>query len=191
MESRNELFRAIPIFDSALNDEEISSFSVGHREGQGLVDYLCGFAEAEEEKNLMRTFIVRDNKTDELVGYFSLKAGMISINETKVGDYDRFDTMPGVELANFAVNRSYISKHNSMKGCGKIIFKDLIIPIIRDASERIGVRLIYIFALPEQTLIERYKDYRFKRLKPEQEDALHKRLKPNYDENCIFMYQEL
>ncbi|MBQ6334275.1 MAG: hypothetical protein IJI46_04320 [Erysipelotrichaceae bacterium] len=191
MENRNELFKAIPIFDSGLKDEEIRLFSVGHKEGQGLVDYLYGYAEAEEGNNLMRTYIVRDVKTDEFVGYFSLKAGMISINESKVNNVDTFDTMPGIELANFAINSNYIAEHNSMKECGKIIFNELIIPIIKEVSTKVGVRLIYIFALPLESLIERYKEYRFKRLTSEQEEQLHKRLKPQYDEGCIFMFQEL
>ena len=139
----------------------------------------------------MRTYIVRDVKTDEFVGYFSLKAGMISINESKVNNVDTFDTMPGIELANFAINSNYIAEHNSMKGCGKIIFNELIIPIIKEVSTKVGVRLIYIFALPLESLIERYKEYRFKRLTSEQEEQLHKRLKPQYDECCIFMFQEL
>ena len=191
MENRNELFRAIPIFASDLTDKELSDFSVRYNAGQGLVQYLYGFAEKDEADNVMRTYIVRDNKTNELVGYFSLKAGMISVNETKNGDIDKFDTMPGVELANFAANDTYIRKYKALKGCGRIIFDLLIVPTIEEVARKIGIKLIYIFALPIDSLIERYRDYGFKRLPSKQEDELHKRLKPNYDESCIFMYQEL
>lgn len=191
MEYRNELFRAIPIFDSNLTDKELSDFSVRYNAGEGLVKYLWGFAEKDESDNVMRTYIVRDNKTDELVGYFSLKAGMISVNETKYDDRDMFDTMPGVELANFAINNSYMARHKSMRGCGLMIFDEIILSVIEEVSEKIGIKLIYIFALPLDSLIERYREYGFKRLPSKQEDELHKRLKPKYDESCIFMYQEL
>ena len=56
---------------------------------------------------------------------------------------------------------------------------------------KVGVKYIYIFSLPFETLMKRYGDYGFKRLTSRQEEELHRRLKPNYDEGCIFMYQEL
>ena len=116
---------------------------------------------------------------------------MISINEQKIGNDDFFDTRPGIELANFAVNYSYIAKHKELRGCGRIIFDLLIVPIIEDVSRKVGIKYIYIFSLPFETLIGRYEKYGFKRLTSKQEQELHKRLKPNYDEGCIFMYQEL
>ena len=174
-----------------MTDEEIRSFTVKYKEAQGLSDYLKGFAEADEEKGVMRTYIIRDNDSDELVGYFSLKAGMISINETKIGNKEYFDTIPGVELANFAIDGAYVQNHKEAKGYGKIVFEKLIVPIIADVSKKIGIKLIYIFSLPFDSLISRYEKYGFKRLTSKQEEELHKRIKPNYDEGCIFMYQEL
>lgn len=103
MENRNEtLFKTIPIFNADLTDEEIKLFSVKHKDGKGLIKYLYGIAESEEESNVMRTYIVRDNYTDEFVGYFSLKAVMISINEQRIMEKEYFYTRPFIELANFA-----------------------------------------------------------------------------------------
>ena len=190
-QKEDRLFKALPIFSAALSNAEISEFQIKHSEGQGLVSYLCGFAESDEENSLMRTYIVRDCFTDEFVGYFSLKAGMISANEQNSGIGDSFDMIPGVELANFAVNSNYTEQHKEIKGYGLIIFEKLIIPIIEDAAKRIGIRLVYIFSLPLTGLMKRYEQYGFKRLSMQQEEKLHRRLKPNYDRNCIFMYQEL
>ena len=191
MESRNDLFRAIPIFDSGLTDEEIRGFAVKHKEGQGLVNYLCGFAESDEENSIMRTYIVRDNYSNAFVGYFSLKAGMISTNEIKVGDKEYFDTIPGVELANFAINKTYVLNNPEMRGIGIVVFEEIIKPLIERVSEIIGVKYIYIFALPMVDLINRYGDYGFKRLNKKNEEEIHRRLKPIYDADCIFMFQEL
>lgn len=191
MENRNDLFRAIPIFDSGLTDDEIKNFNVRHKEGQGLVNYLYGYAESDEEKRIMRTYIVRDNYSNEFVGYFSLKAGMISINEQKIGEKEYFDTLPGVEIANFAINKAYTDKNSEMRGIGIIIFDELIKPLVEKVGDIIGTKLIYIFSLPLNSLMNRYEKYGFKRLTSRQEEELHKRLKPNYDEGCIFMYQEL
>ena len=69
----------------------------------------------------MRTYVVRDNFSSELVGYFSLKAGLISVNEVHTEGETTFDTIPGVEVANFAVNNTYLQKHKEMRGTGLII----------------------------------------------------------------------
>ncbi len=96
-----------------------------------------------------------------------------------------------MEVANFAVNQAYLQKHKELHGTGLIIFNDFIVPTIEEAAKSIGVKIIYIFALPFERLIKRYGEYGFLRLDSAAEDELHKRLKPNYDENCIFMFQQL
>ena len=124
-----------------------------------------------------------------MVGYFSLKAGLISIHESEAFDKVEFDTYPGVEIANFALNSNYVKDHPETKGCGLIIFKRFIKPLICNSAKEIGIKIIYIFALPVTNLINRYYEYGFKRLSDIDEEAIHKRLKPSYDEGCIFMYQ--
>ncbi len=177
---------------------DIEDFSIDAPEGQGLDIYLKNCACLDEQNREMRTYLVRDMQTDELVGYFSLKAGLISLNETeaeiedaKTGKHQsirEFDTLPGVELANFAVNSNYVHTYPYLKGVGHVIFTEFILPLIDEVSSYIGVRMIYIFALPYDKLINRYERYGFKRLPEEQENDLHRRLKPRYDESCKFMY---
>ena len=167
------------------------NFSVRDGRGEGLVYYLQHDAFPDEEAGVMRTYLVRDNRTSELAGYFSLKAGFVSFNEMETEAGARFDVLPGVELANFAVNDGYIQKNPDSKGAGAIIFKRLIVPIIENVSKQVGVKVIYIFALPVEALIHRYIQYGFKRLEPDQEIDVHKRIKPRYDEGCIFMHQIL
>ncbi len=179
----------------------IREFCVYAHEGQGLAYYLKEYSCEEENKNEMRTYLVRDYDTDECVGHFSLKAGLISLNEVEIEIEDEisggkrfvreFDTLPGVELANFAVNSHYISNYPYQKGVGKVIFTKFIIPIVNLASQYIGIKMIYIFALPYEKLIARYSDYGFRKLSDDAEKDLYKRLKPRYDESCRFMYQLL
>ena len=145
----------------------------------------------------MRTYLVRDVMTNECAAFFSLKAGLISINEKKSDssedneEINEFDTLPGIELANFAVNTAYIEKHPRLKGIGKYIFGAFIIPLARVISEYIGVKMVYIFALPYDSLIKRYSEYGFQSLSDSAESSLHKRLKPRYDRFCKFMYMLL
>lgn len=171
-----------------------NDFCVFRESGRGLEIYLKDYSGTEENHNENRTYIVRDNKTDEVAGFFSLKAGLFSIREIREpeinGNVAQFDTLPGIELAGFAVNQKYISSNPNKKGCGLNIFLDLIIPIVKKVQEIIGVKVLYIFALPEQKLMDRYmKEYGFNRLDKCDEDNLHKRIKPRFDYGCVFMYQ--
>jgi len=189
----NELFYIQHINDAELTDDELRSFSVKYKEAQNLAKYIqFGQAEADEDSYLSRTYIVRDNISDELVSYFSLKAGMMSHDEKTVNGKTIFNTRPGIELSNFAVNYTYVKNHSKMKGCGLIIFIDFIRPLCLEVSPIIGVKDLYIFALPIDDLMQRYaKDYDFQRLYEISENQLHSRLKPEYDENCVFMFQQL
>lgn len=177
---------------------DINGFTIDAPEGQGLSVYLKEYSRNDELERDMRTYLVRDIVTDECVGYFSLKAGLISLNEieTEIEDAEtgehktirEFDTLPGVELANFAVNSRYIKKYPYLKGVGHVIFTEFIIPMIEEAAKYVGIKMVYIYALPYDKLIGRYMRYGFRRLPEEQENDLHRRLKPRYDESCRFMY---
>mgnify|MGYP002623763179 CR=1 FL=1 len=176
----------------------VDTFRITAPEGKGLEEYLKSYAGYEESDRTMRTYLVRDIETDECVGYFSLKAGLISLNEVEVektndetGEKEivrEFDTLPGVELADFAVNSDYVENHTYQKGVGYVIFTEFIVPLVDKAAQYVGVKMIYLFALPYDRLINRYKRYGFRRLSESQESDLHKRLKPRYDEFCRFMY---
>ena len=187
---------------SSHDEHDVLDFSVDRPEGRGLAAYIKRYAFSDEAFGIMRTYVVRDLQTSELAGYFSLKAGLISLNEREVevqeGESGKkrteilFDTVPGVELANFAVNSSYIKKRPSAKGIGAIIFQQFILPIVKQAAENVAVKILYIFALPYDGLIKRYKEvYGFERLGEYDENELHKRLKPAYDQSCVFMYAVL
>ena len=196
---QSDLFYCNHLGASEQDETDIMNFTIERDEGAGLLEYIQHHAFPEEDTGIMRTYIVRDNKSSELVGYFSLKAGLISMNERQIETTDEktgkkkkvttFDTLPGVELANFAVNSSYVQKHKEMKGLGVVIFSQFILPIVRQTSENVGVKILYIFALPYDDLIKSYHDrYGFSRLADQYEDELHKRLKPFYDQYCKFMY---
>ena len=188
---QNDEFYCNHIGASDADGQDIMAFSTRDRRGEGLVNYLQRFAFPDEEQGNMRTYLVRDSQTSELAGYFSLKAGLVSFNETKTETGADFDVVPGIEIANFAVNEGYIRKRPTLKGMGATIFSDFIQPLIEDVSQRVGVKVIYLFALPFERLIRRYEQYGFARLESDDEAELHKRLKPRYDEGCVFMYQML
>ena len=207
---QSELFYCNHLGVSESDEREIESFTIRDEKGAGLLDYIQNFAFSDEDEGTMRTYVVRDRRSTELVGYFSLKAGLYSYNEHDVEVIDDgtglplidektgevkvrrvFDTLPGIELADFAVNQTYVKNHPNLKGVGLVMYNNFILPIVHEAADLIGIKILYLFALPYRELIDRYTTYGFSRLEEEYEMALHKRLKPDYDESCIFMYRML
>ena len=183
------LFYCHPLSDPRDSDiRDIALFTPVSSKGRGVIEYLQRQALADEDANLMRTYLVRDKDSDELAGFFSLKAGLVSLDEARTGDVAEFDTVPGIELANFAVNKAYRDRHPAARGCGKVMFGELVLPLVLDASHRIGAAILYIFSLPEPKVMQNYATYGFVRLPPDEEQLLHARLKPRYDSQCVFMY---
>ena len=171
---------------------DIKTFLILRENCQSLAQYLKYEALIDESANKMKTYLVRDKYSNEIAAYFSLKAGLISIENSDEERDEFFDTLPGFELANFAVNDSYICKHPHSKGLGFVVFTDFISPIVEMASNLIGAKILYVFALPYDTLLTHYRQkYGFTRLDKEQEDKLHKRIKNDYDQTCIFMYMRI
>lgn len=170
------------------DEADIKAFEPVDERGRGLVLYLQRCALPDEEASVMRTYLVRDVDTDELVGYFSLKAGLVSTDEVLTTDGAGFDTLPGIELANFAINGRYRRVHPATKGCEYMVYDELVSEVIAAAAKIVGVAVIYIFSLPDERVVANYGCYGFRRLSPEAESALHRRLKPRYDEGCVFMY---
>lgn len=191
LQTENELFYYEHLLDSTENLELIKSFYVKEKYGKGLESYLKKNAYNDEIRDEARTYLVKDKKTKELVGYFSLKAGMTSFNEKNFLFKSEFDSLPGVELANFAMNSAYKENHVEQIGIGKIVFIDFIVPLVREIAKYIGVCFLYIYALPKQKLIRYYYSLNFNRMSVKEEVLLHRRIKPRYDQGCIFMYQKI
>ena len=122
---QNNYFAGRHIGVSRRDLADIKSFEIAHPEtGAGLEWYLKYQALFDEHSGVMRTYLVRLKRTGECVGYFSLKAGLVSVNEERASSGITFDTVPGVELANFAVNNAFAQKHNA-KGLGYLLLHDL------------------------------------------------------------------
>ena len=163
--------------------DRLQEFTV--RDGGGnLANYLSSRALYDEQEHDARVYLVIDKETQEIAGYVAVHAKRKLFSK-------EFDSVPGVELSNFAVNSSYIKNHGNRKGLGAAIFEYCILPTARKAQEVIGIKFIYIFALPYPDLINRYKTYGFSRLSRLQERNTHILIRPRYDQGCVFMYQTL
>ncbi|MBR6193738.1 MAG: hypothetical protein IKQ66_06250 [Treponema sp.] len=188
----NEKFKYEHLLASPKNLKAIQQFFVEKQTGKGLERYIKKLAESEEYDGSNRTYLVRDKETDEIAAYFSLHTGSFTLKDPEQSDEDASKyTVPSVELSNFAVNSTYRKGHPEIKGLGEQVFRRFIIPTVKYGSELFGIQALHIYALPEDELLEHYSTFGFSRLPREMEEYIHKHLKPDYDESCIFMYQML
>lgn len=181
-----EAYSVEQLLASPENIELIKDFKVGSN-AYGLESYLKEAAQEDEHKNSSRTYLVKDKTTGEVVSYFSLRTGLITMQVKK----EKFDSIPAIELSNFAVNQNYRKKHPGITRLGTYTFEFFVLPIVKCIAKYVGVNSLYIYALPESKLIEHYGKMGFSRLPPEQEKFVQHHVKPIYDEGCIFMYQVL
>lgn len=174
------------IFDSSENEKLISEFSALNG-AEGLENYLKNQASSDEENLYARTYLIKDSVTGELAAYFSLRSGLITVQAY----HETFDTIPAVELSNFAVNKNYRNNHPETSMFGAFILKKFILPLAQMMSRYIGTSSLYIYALPDEKLIEHYTKLGFTRLSKKQEKFVQNHVKPKYDEGCVFMFQNL
>lgn len=181
-----EAYSVEQLLASPENNELIKDFKVGEN-AYGLERYLKEVAQKDEDNNFSRTYLVKDRTTGEVASYFSLRTGLITMQIEK----EEFDSIPAIELSNFAVNQNYRRKHPDITRLGTYTFEFFILPIVKSLARYVGVNSLYIYALPEPKLIEHYSKMGFSRLPPKQEKFVQYHVKPKYDEGCIFMYQIL
>ena len=174
------------LLDTPENEKLIQKFEASNN-AYGLEKYLKFQSIRDEENNNSRTYLVKDILTGELMGYFSLRTGLITIQVTG----DSFDSYPAIELSNFAVNKKYKDSHPDSSELGYYMFRKFVLPIVNCLSRYVGVNSLYLYALPEERLIKYYKKIGFARLPEAHEKFVQYHVKPKYDEGCIFMYQTL
>lgn len=162
----------------------ISSFTVANK-AFGLERYLKQEAFSDEASGDSRTYLVRDAENGELACYFSLRSGLITIS----AGGEAFDTIPAIELANFAVNHAYRTTHRTSLKIGAFAFEKFVLPIVRHVAKFIGIQCLYLYALPEPKLIEHYERLGFERMSEDEAKFIYSHIKPRYDKGCIFMFQ--
>ena len=183
----DKIFTYEHLLSSPNNELLIQDFTIKNPAGENLAFFLKELASHNEESNADRTYLVKDKFSGELAGFFALRNGLFALN---AGEGSIF-TIPSIELSNFAVNDSYRKSHPDITKVGATIFNNFVVPLAKYIQMFTGVQALYIYALPEDRLIEHYGSLGFVRLAEEDEQFVYDRVKPAYDEGCIFMYQIL
>lgn len=184
--SRNELFHCESILSEGVSKDDISGFFIERNTGQGLAKYLKFWAYEDSVNNRSKTYLILDNDSNEIVAYFTLKAGMMLENV----QFRRFDTVPGIELMNFAVNDGYRIYHPESRHIGEVVFREFIWPLCQELASYVGAEILFLYALPYEPLMDYYSRLGFSRFNAKTERMLHRRIRPRYDKRCIFMYQK-
>lgn len=175
------------LFDKEINGFLIEKFETSSK-AKGLEKYLRHCAISDEVENLSRTYLIKDRVTEELAGYFSLRTGLI----TKPLLGWAFDSVPAIELSNFAMDYNYKTKHTGeMQHLGAYVFKRFVVPMVKAVAGLVGVNSLYLYALPNERLMEHYENMGFSYLPPDEEEFVLDHVKPMYDIGCVFMYQVL
>jgi hypothetical protein len=155
-----------------------------------LAKYLKKIAKIHEKDNLNRTYIVRSSVSDIFVGWFGLKVSSLPYQYEK----ESF-LIPAIELTHFAIDERYKKNHKKDEvdiTIGEYIFRKLILPIVISVSEQAGCKDLYIFAINKEKLIRYYSErLGFKQLKKIDAEKFMISAVPEYDRDCIFMYQPI
>lgn len=169
----------------------------------GLESYLKHLAWKEDTGNNIKAYVIKTYFTNEIVAYFTLKCGLITLDSDSRNALKEElakengvklvpETIPCVEIAQFAVNDNYKVKHGKngqpLKGLGEALYPDFIYPIIKKAASIIGIKCIYLYAAGDEHLTDYYERvFNFKKV----EDESYIPVAPYYDNDCSFMFYVL
>lgn len=167
----------------------------------GLEAYLKYCAWDDDEAGLIKAYVIKTYFSNEIVAYFAIRAGMVSVN-SEHRDTQREvaamqegtklvpETISGIEISHFAVNDAYREKHSQngklLKGLGRYIYPEFIYPIVNNIKQKLGVRILYLYAAGDEPLKKYYRDvFGFSRLEKDTELVP---VTSYYDDNCEFMF---
>ena len=189
-------------------DREIKNRLIYEKTGKiiGLEQYLKQCAWSDDENNLVRVYLIKTYFSKEVIAYFALKTGLLSIDSDERDTAREFnakqqgiklvpDTISSIEISHFAVNDDYRKRHNNVKGLGQYIYPTFIYPIIRKISNLTGFKVIYLYAADnsekdKKKLVSYYKDV-FGFVDASNDTNRFIPVTSYYDDECVFMYHIL
>lgn len=143
-------------------------------------DFDCGFAVFNDylkkriPKDKAAFHYIIDAENDNLIAYFSLLASCVMI-----GDFDRHNFIPAIELKMFAVDKKYQKRNLSNR------LVDAIVDIAEEySSEYVGAELLVLYSVPAEQVVKMYEKSGFEKLPAE-----WFMYKSYFSNGCIPMYK--
>ena len=154
----NEFYRFVPFNNETQNSE---NFSCGV---PNLDNYIRGGAPQDEKRDLARVFVVLQQNSNAITGYYSLSCASVSKDSfpKKFVKNLPYFLVPVILLGRMAVN-----KENQKSGLGEDLLTDAIINVY-NASKIVALRSLVVDAIDE-SVIPFYLKYNFRRI---EEDKL-------------------
>ena len=168
-----------------LNSYELKMFRVQHDEDQ-LSNYLKKLAKKHQSSHINNIYLIRYSTTGQIVAWFGLKAATLPYNDIE----DSF-LIPAIELTHFAVDERFKNPLGASGSVhtGEYIFWNYIIPIVRNVSEKVACKALFVFAIDTPKLIKYYKEtLQFREITNTNEKQFFEYAVPDYDEDCKFLY---
>lgn len=152
----NEIFNTVSIFPiSSPNIGDISQYSFDCGESEEYVTFLKTKALKLDELLISKTFVLIHNKTQELIGYFSLATDTIKLTQEEkendnLSEVD-FMSLPAMKLGKLAINKK-LSPEASRKGYGSFVLEIVNTYAFEILQSGIGCRFVTVDADIEYNL---------------------------------------
>jgi ribosomal protein S18 acetylase RimI-like enzyme len=129
-----------------------------------LNDYLCRYARQNDAKGVSRTFVLLEEGSPIILGYYTLSAGSVAFT-TLPDDYSR---LPKYPVPTAHIGRLAVDRTRQGQRLGELLLVDAL-KRIRQTSRQIGIHAVTVHALHEKAKAF-YEKFGFIPLK---DDALH------------------
>lgn len=176
-EERQLLFR-FDVYDEYKIDDE-NPWSV-----KNLKDIINNEVVGLNESDRLRTYLIFDDsgEKEELACVFCLRT-----NDLLLGD----ETVPSIELAYFAMEKSYKKKHSDYEGVGRYFFNVFILPIIETTYHLTGGVFLHLFAINNKKLVSFYKKLGFISLEEKDDKEILSYEENEGNQDCKFLFIQL
>ena len=122
-----------------ISEDDLRAISDFECEEESMTDFLKNEAYKSDLKGEGNTYLLKDK--GKILGYYTIKCNALR-TEDEENKYNRYKVLPAVEIARLAV--SYDCKN---KGIGSILLAYIVSKIL-DLKEEVGIKYIFLFALP-------------------------------------------
>lgn len=130
-------------YEERLDEEKhfllVDGFCCGGENNLGL--FLTDQSFAYDKDRLGHTYIIREKETGEVLAFYTIKTNGIQAILTEDREQE---TMPMIEVARIAVQYQYQGN-----GFGKMVFRKLIYPKIKEVEKLVAVKAIMAFVEKE------------------------------------------
>lgn len=141
--------------------------------------------------DILRTFLVIDVESKELVCVFSIRNNTMHFqHKLSINKFNKI--VPCIELVYIAVEKNYRNNHPETSGIGSAVFDSFIVPIVKFINKISGCKYLFLFAINQPKLIKYYKNKMdFLELDKKEEKCIVSSLKTDTNKGCKFLYQSI